>query len=296
MHPAPPPPTDGAPVGAIHVVVSRLRPDATAAAVAEAATFARALTAAPGVRAVLLGHPAETGGPGHAAGSPTAGSPTAERPSAERPAAESPSAESPTAESPSAGSAASAGALGQTAAGRGAALVVATLLDGERALDPFAASEPHMRFAVRGLSPVTAGVWTAAARIDPRDVPPPDAPVTSHGASPLGSAPDAAPDAAPGAAPERAPALWVCALTDDAALFDWQARRLLDRLRALPGRAWCGPTIEDRDPHRLAAAVLVDPHEAADFADALAELYAADATLAPLLRTAWAPRAQVLRP
>ena len=44
-------------------------------------------------------------------------------------------------------------------------LVTATWLDGREAMEPFAASPEHMAFIMRGVAPVTSGVWSAAVEI-----------------------------------------------------------------------------------------------------------------------------------
>lgn len=146
-------------------------------------------------------------------------------------------------------------------------VVVGTLLDEPARLDAFAESEAHMAFVVRGLSAITSGVWSASVETPPGE----------------------APTAGPGV-------LWAFALLDDDALFDWQARRLLERVAALPGTAAVGATVEDRDRHRVAGVVAVSQEEAAAFRGALDALRLQDASLAPLLREAMAAEVEVVRP
>ena len=98
-------------------------------------------------------------------------------------------------------------------------IVAATWLDGREALEPFAASPPHMAFVMRGLAPCIQGMWSAGVETD---APP----------------------------PESAAALWVFAVRDSEALYEWQVRDLVHALATLPGHAAAGPTFEERDRYR----------------------------------------------
>lgn len=104
-------------------------------------------------------------------------------------------------------------------------LVAASWLRGRDALEPFAASIPHMQFVMRGLAPVAERMWAAAAEVD---APPPDQP----------------PDA-----------LWAFGLHHRDGVFEWQVRRLIEEIDALPGVAVAGPTVEERDRMRAAGVV-----------------------------------------
>lgn len=105
-------------------------------------------------------------------------------------------------------------------------LVTATWLEGREALEPFAASPAHMAFIMRGVAPVTSGVWSAAVETS---MPP----------------------------PRSADSLWVFGLRTADDVYEWQVRELLADVEALPGTAACGPTFEERDRLRAAGAVCV---------------------------------------
>jgi hypothetical protein len=108
----------------------------------------------------------------------------------------------------------------------GAHLVTATWLEGRAAMEPFAASPAHMAFIMRGIAPVTSGVWSAAVEISTT-------------------------------APSGADALWVFGLRTADDVYEWQVRELLTDVEALPGTSACGPTFEERDRLRAAGAVCV---------------------------------------
>ncbi len=105
-------------------------------------------------------------------------------------------------------------------------LVTATWLESRASLEPFAASQEHMTFIMRGVAPLTSGVWSAAVEIS--------------------SAP-----------PEGGEALWAFGLRTADDVYEWQVRELLADIEALPGVAACGPTFEERDRLRAAGAVCV---------------------------------------
>jgi hypothetical protein len=118
------------------------------------------------------------------------------------------------------------GAL-QVLVGRdGEHLVTATWLEGRESLEPFAASPAHMAFIMRGVAPVTSGVWSAAVEIS-------------------------------GQPPPNAEALWVFGLRTADDVYEWQVRELLTDVEELPGTSACGPTFEERDRLRAAGVVCV---------------------------------------
>ena len=120
-------------------------------------------------------------------------------------------------------------------------LLAAVWLADATALEPFAASEAHMTFVMRGLAPVVSGMWSASVSCD---------------------RPAPLPDAAPPAA------AWVFALPETEGVFEWQVRRLLATLDDLPGIAWAGPTVEERERYRAGGVVLLDASALAPFLDA----------------------------
>lgn len=105
-------------------------------------------------------------------------------------------------------------------------LVTATWLDGREAMEPFAASPSHMAFIMRGIAPVTSGVWSAAVEIST-------------------------------APPAGADAIWVFGLRTADDVYEWQVRDLLRDVDSLPGIAACGTTFQERDRLRAAGAVCV---------------------------------------
>ncbi len=117
-------------------------------------------------------------------------------------------------------------------------VVAATWLDGRAALEPFAASPPHMAFVMRGLAPCIKGMWSAGVETD---APPPG-------------------DAA---------ALWVFAVRDSETLYEWQVRDLAQAIDALPGHAAAGPTFEERDRYRAGGVIALTPDEIEPFRAAL---------------------------
>ena len=135
--------------------------------------------------------------------------------------------------------------------GRNEAQIVAvTWLEGRDALEPFAASPPHMAFIMRGLAPCIRGMWSAAVECD---VAPPTS-VTS---------------------------VWVFALQSAETLFEWQVRDLLDLVATFPGTAASGPTVEERERYRAGGAVCLDASHAVAFDAALARARAAWGDIAP---------------
>lgn len=117
-------------------------------------------------------------------------------------------------------------------------LIAATWLPNRSALEPFAASPPHMHFIMRGLAPVIAGMWSASVETDGD---PADSPA----------------------------ALWVFAL-GASEVFEWQVRDLLRDVDALPGRAATGPTVEERERYRAGGLVCLDFADVGPFESALA--------------------------
>lgn len=131
-------------------------------------------------------------------------------------------------------------------------IVAATWLDGREALEPFAASPPHMAFVMRGLAPCIQGMWSAGVETD---APPPDS----------------------------AAALWVFAVRDSEALYEWQVRDLVHALDALPGHAAAGPTFEERDRYRGGGVVALTAAEIEPFRIALDSARAAWGDIAGLV-------------
>lgn len=124
--------------------------------------------------------------------------------------------------------------------GADAGLIVAvTWLDGRAALEPFAASPPHMAFVMRGLAPCIRGMWSAGVETD----------------------------AAP---PDAVGALWVFALRDSETLYEWQVRDLVQAVATLPGHVAAGPTFEERDRYRAGGVVALTGAEVEPFRAALA--------------------------
>lgn len=117
-------------------------------------------------------------------------------------------------------------------------VVAATWLDGRAALEPFAASPPHMAFVMRGLAPCIRGMWSAGVETD---APP----------------------------PEAAAALWVFGVRDSETLYEWQVRDLAEAVDALPGHAAAGPTFEERDRYRAGGVVALAEGEIEPFRVAL---------------------------
>lgn len=137
--------------------------------------------------------------------------------------------------------------------GADAGLIVAvTWLDGRVALEPFAASPPHMAFVMRGLAPCIRGMWSAGVETDS----PP---------------------------PETVEALWVFAIRDSDTLYEWQVRDLVHAVDALPGHAAAGPTFEERDRYRAGGAVALAANEVEPFRAALAAARAGWGDIAELL-------------
>ena len=117
-------------------------------------------------------------------------------------------------------------------------LAVATWLDGREALEPFAASEPHMQFVVRGVAAISSAVWSAAVETD--------------------------------APPLPAESFWAFALHAPDGVYEWQVRQLLEDVAALPGVVAAGPTIEERERFRAAGVVCLTGEQPAAFERALA--------------------------
>ena len=139
------------------------------------------------------------------------------------------------------------------------ALVIAAMLDGRDRLEGFAASPEHMALVMRGIAQVTDGMWSASV-------------IT-----------ELAPDTLTRAA-ARSTRLWAVALADDDALFEWQARALLDRIATLPGTAIAGLTVEERERFRAAGVVLLAADQMAEFSLALERARESWSDLAPLTR------------
>lgn len=114
-------------------------------------------------------------------------------------------------------------------------IIAAAWLPDPIALEPFAASSLHMNFVMRGLAPVIAGMWSVSVTTE-RD------------------------------APRSTPAaLWAFAVPEANGVFEWQVHRQLDLISALPGDAWLGPTVEERERYRAGGVVLLDEDEVERF-------------------------------
>ena len=122
-------------------------------------------------------------------------------------------------------------------------LLVAVWLDDPAALEPFAASEQHMSFVMRGLAPAIRAMWSASVATED----PPPTEKTSAG-----------PDS-----------LWLFAVPQFQGVFEWEVRRLLDDVAALPGSVWAGPTVEERERYRAGGAVLLTHAQVRPFQQAL---------------------------
>ena len=123
-------------------------------------------------------------------------------------------------------------------------LLAAVWLDDAAALEPFAASEEHMSFVMRGLAPAISGMWSAS--VSTEGPPPAEQTVTDSDS------------------------LWLFAVPQFEGVFEWEVRRLLDDVTALPGSVWAGPTVEERERYRAGGAVLLTHAEVRPFQDALA--------------------------
>lgn len=136
-------------------------------------------------------------------------------------------------------------------------LIAATWLPDRAALEPFAASPPHMHFIMRGLAPVIAGMWSASVETD-------------------------------GDPAETPSALWVFAL-GASEVFEWQVRDLLRGVEDLPGSAATGPTVEERERYRAGGIVCLDFAEVGPFEAALASARLEWAGIADAIEEASAP-------
>lgn len=119
------------------------------------------------------------------------------------------------------------------------ALAAATWLPDRDALEPFAASEEHMSFIMRGLAPCISSMWSAAVETDA--LPPSEPPA----------------------------ALWTFALADAPTLYEWQVRDALAAFEQLPGTAAAGITIEERERYRGGGVVCLTAGEIEAFREAL---------------------------
>jgi hypothetical protein len=119
-------------------------------------------------------------------------------------------------------------------------VVAACWLDDRAALEPFAESEPHMAFVMRGLAPLVRGMWSASVTTD---APPIDLTAIA--------------------------ALWALAVPERDGVYEWEVRRLLDSVGALPGLAVTGATVEERERFRAGGIVALRAEEVAPFEAAL---------------------------
>lgn len=139
-------------------------------------------------------------------------------------------------------------------------LLVATLLEGRDALEPFAASPQHMAFIMRGVARVTSGMWSAAVELE-----------------------------RPTFSLDGAAALAVLGLRAADEVYEWQVRAALDDIDALPGVAASGVTFEERDRFRAAGAVLLRGEDTERFTAGLERARHAWGPLAATLEVAVAP-------
>lgn len=123
-------------------------------------------------------------------------------------------------------------------------LIAAVWLDHSAALEPFAASEQHMSFVMRGLAPAIRGMWSASVATE---APPPPSQETAVATD----------------------SLWLFAVPQFQGVFEWEVRRLLDDVATLPGSVWAGPTVEERERYRAGGAVLLTHDQLLPFRDAL---------------------------
>ena len=154
------------------------------------------------------------------------------------------------------------GARSTLVGGSAERLVAATWLAGRESLEPFAASPAHMAFIMRGIAPVTAGMWSVSVELD--------AAASPH-------------------APAEARALWTFALPAREGVYEWQVRRLLEELAALPGALAAGPTVEERERYRAGGIIALTAGEGAAFERALASWRERRANLADSITEALVP-------
>jgi hypothetical protein len=143
-------------------------------------------------------------------------------------------------------------------AGRSASrLVAAVWLADAAALEPFAASEAHMSFVMRGLAPAIVGMWSAS--------------IASERPAPA----------------DQPAALWPFAVPETEGVFEWQVRRELETIDGLPGTAWLGATVEERERYRAGGVVLLSEQEVAPFQEQAAAIapgsLGIEAAFAPVL-------------
>lgn len=110
-------------------------------------------------------------------------------------------------------------------------LIAAVWLPDAASLEPFAESELHMSFVMRGLAPAIAGMWSAS--------------ITSDRAAPTA----------------KPTAIWAFSVPEAEGVFEWQIRRALEAIEALPGDAWLGATIEERERVRAGGVVLLSSEQ-----------------------------------
>ncbi len=136
-------------------------------------------------------------------------------------------------------------------------LLAAVWLDDAAALEPFAASGEHMSFVMRGLAPAIHGMWSASVATE---APPPVQQTATDSES-----------------------LWLFAVPQFEGVFEWEVRRLLDDVAALPGSVWAGTTVEERERYRAGGAVLLTHAKVRPFQEALAAARAGWGNLADRL-------------
>jgi hypothetical protein len=144
-------------------------------------------------------------------------------------------------------------------------LLAAVWLDDVKALEPFAASEEHMTFIMRGLATVIRSMWSAS--------------VATEGPPPT----------------ESFAALWLFAVPEFEGVFEWEVRKFLEDIEMLPGTCWAGPTVEERERYRAGGAVLLTATEINSFQDSLATATTGWGSLANRLQQAVTPTVVINR-
>ena len=123
----------------------------------------------------------------------------------------------------------------------GVVVIVATWLPDRAALEPFAASRPHMEFVMRGLAPSITSMWAAGIETEA------DPPAVGDVAS-----------------------LWAFAIRSADTVFEWQVREVIASIQRLPAAVAAGLTFEERDRYRGGGVACIAEPGRASFDTALA--------------------------